>query len=44
MASYRNALPQLYGDMHLNDAGLETDLIFNHRIDTPEFAAHISTM
>ena len=40
MARYRNALPQLAGDMFLTDAGLETDLIFNHGIDIPEFAAH----
>lgn len=40
MARYRNALPQLSGDMFLADAGLETDLIFNHSIDIPEFAAH----
>jgi len=40
MARYRNALPQLSGDMYLIDAGLETDLIFNHGIDIPEFAAH----
>ena len=26
--------------LFLNDAGLETDLIFNHGIDIPEFAAH----
>lgn len=40
MAQYRNHLPQLSGDIFLNDAGLETDLIFNHGIDIPEFAAH----
>jgi hypothetical protein len=40
MARYRNALPQHAGDMLLTDAGLETDLIFNHGIDIPEFAAH----
>ena len=40
MARYRNALPQLSGEMYLNDAGLETDLIFNHGIEIFEFAAH----
>jgi homocysteine S-methyltransferase len=37
---YRDALPQLSGDLFLTDAGLETDLIFNHRIAIREFAAH----
>ncbi len=40
MALYRDALPQLSGDLFLMDAGLETDLIFNHGVDIPEFAAH----
>ncbi|MFT7473959.1 MAG: S-methylmethionine-dependent homocysteine/selenocysteine methylase [Verrucomicrobiales bacterium] len=40
MTKYRNRLPQLDGGLFLNDAGLETDLIFNHGIDIPEFAAH----
>lgn len=40
MIKYRDALPQLNGDVYLNDAGLETDLIFNHNIEIPEFAAH----
>ena len=40
MTKYRNHLPQLDGGLFLNDAGLETDLIFNHGIDIPEFAAH----
>jgi len=39
MSSYRNALPQLSGDMFLTDAGVETDLIFNHGIEIREFAA-----
>jgi hypothetical protein len=38
MTKYRNRLPQLDGGLFLNDAGLETDLIFNHGIDIPEFA------
>ena len=37
---YRQALPQLSGDMFLTDAGIETDLIFNHGIEIREFAAH----
>ena len=33
-------LPQLRGGFFLTDAGLETDLIFNHGHDIPSFAAH----
>lgn len=40
MTSFRTQLPQLDGGLFLTDAGLETDLIFNHGIDIPEFAAH----
>jgi len=40
MNKYRNDLPQLSGDLFLTDAGLETDLIFNHGIEIREFAAH----
>lgn len=40
MARYRHALPQLDGGLFLTDAGLETDLIFNHGIEIREFAAH----
>lgn len=40
MAKYRDALPQLDGSFYLTDAGLETDLIFNHGIEIREFAAH----
>lgn len=40
MAQYRDNLPQLSGDPFLTDAGLETDLIFNHGIEIREFAAH----
>src|ERR1700722_884865 len=32
-------MPQLAGDIYLTDAGIETDLIFNHGIDLPAFAA-----
>jgi S-methylmethionine-dependent homocysteine/selenocysteine methylase len=39
MARYRSALPQLSGDVFLTDAGVETDLIFNHGIEIREFAA-----
>lgn len=41
MASYRGGLPQLSGQVFLADAGIETDLIFNHGIDIPHFAAHL---
>jgi S-methylmethionine-dependent homocysteine/selenocysteine methylase len=41
MARYRQNLPQLDGGLFLNDAGLETDLIFNHGLEIPEFAAHL---
>lgn len=40
MPHYRNALPQLGGDVFLTDAGVETDLIFNHGIEIRAFAAH----
>ncbi len=40
MAKYRNVLPQLSGELFLMDAGIETDLIFNHGIEIREFAAH----
>ena len=40
MNRYRSLLPQSTGALFLTDAGLETDLIFNHGIDIREFAAH----
>ena len=40
MSQYRSQLPQLSGQFFLTDAGLETDLIFNHGIEIREFAAH----
>jgi S-methylmethionine-dependent homocysteine/selenocysteine methylase len=40
MPRYRNSLPQLSGETFLCDAGVETDLIFNHGIEIREFAAH----
>ena len=38
---YRNALPQLSGQVLLTDSGLETDLIFNEGFDLPEFASFV---
>ena len=40
MARYRHSLPQLQGGLFFADGGLETDLIFNHRVQIREFAAH----
>ncbi|MEM9684435.1 MAG: homocysteine S-methyltransferase, partial [Pseudomonadota bacterium] len=40
MPDFRNELPQMSGDIFLTDAGIETDLIFNHGIEIREFAAH----
>jgi homocysteine S-methyltransferase len=40
MTRYRHSLPQMDGGLFLTDAGLETDLIFNHGIEIREFAAH----
>ena len=40
MPQYRSGLPQLSGHIFLTDAGVETDLIFNHGIEIREFAAH----
>lgn len=39
MAPLRAGLPQLGPQVYLTDSGLETDLVFNHGIDLPEFAA-----
>lgn len=39
MTAYRRELPQLAGEDFLTDSGLETDLLFNHGVDLPEFAA-----
>jgi homocysteine S-methyltransferase len=38
---YRNALPQLSGQVFLTNSGLETDLIFNEGFDLPEFASFV---
>lgn len=40
MTLYRNHLPQMEGELFLTDAGMETDIIFNHGIEIREFAAH----
>jgi len=40
MSKYRSGLPQLSGELFLTDGGVETDLMFNHGIEIPEFAAH----
>ena len=34
-------LPQMEGSLFLTDGGLETDLIFHHGIDLPEFASFV---
>ncbi|MCX6397063.1 MAG: homocysteine S-methyltransferase family protein [Propionibacteriales bacterium] len=39
MAPFRGGLPQLGTQVYLTDSGLETDLVFHHGIDLPEFAA-----
>ena len=39
MATYRNQLPQLSGDLFLTDGGIETTLIFHDGFDLPQFAA-----
>ena len=41
MALYRQALPQLGGDLYLTDGGLETTLIFHEGLDLPDFAAFL---
>ena len=40
MSIHRHALPQLEDGPFLADGGIETDLIFNHGLEIPEFAAH----
>lgn len=39
MTRYRNALPQLGGDLFLTDGGIETTLIFHEGVELPHFAA-----
>ena len=38
MMNSKATLPQLSGAVFLTDSGLETDLIFNHGLDLPDFA------
>ena len=40
MARYRDALPQLGGDLFVADGGIETTLIFHDGLDLPDFAAY----
>lgn len=40
MSIYRQKLPQLNGTVCITDGGLETDLVFNHKVELPEFAAY----
>lgn len=39
MTKYRNALPQMNGQLFLTDGGIETTLIFHEGLDLPDFAA-----
>jgi len=39
MTKYRNALPQLSGEIFLTDGGTETDLIYNKGFELPCFAS-----
>lgn len=41
MGTSTQQLPQLEGGIFLTDGGLETDLIFNHGVELPEFAAFV---
>lgn len=41
MSVYRQALPQLGGELFITDGGLETSLIFHEGIELPEFAAFV---
>jgi S-methylmethionine-dependent homocysteine/selenocysteine methylase len=40
MAQYRDALPQLGGDLFVTDGGIETTLIFHDGLELPDFAAY----
>jgi S-methylmethionine-dependent homocysteine/selenocysteine methylase len=40
MARYRDALPQLGGNLFLTDGGIETTLIFHDGLELPDFAAY----
>ena len=39
MSRYRNALPQLDGQVFLTDGGMETTLLFHQGFELPGFAA-----
>ncbi|RRV03791.1 homocysteine S-methyltransferase [Pseudomonas sp. v388] len=39
MAKYRNALPQMSGELFLTDGGIETTLVFHEGVELPHFAA-----
>ena len=39
ITSNGQALPQVSGQPVVTDGGLETDLIFHHGVDLPDFAA-----
>lgn len=41
MSRYRTALPQQDESLSLTDSGLETDLIFNHGLELPDFASFV---
>jgi len=41
VSNYRNQLPQLSEAVFVTDSGLETDLIFNHGFDLPDFASFV---
>ncbi len=41
MATYRDALPQLSGDLFITDGGIETTLIFHEGLDLPHFASFV---
>lgn len=40
MPRYRHALPQLSGEAVLTDGGMETVLVFQEKIDLPDFASY----
>jgi len=40
MSIYQSNLPQLSGKFCITDGGMETDIIFNKKIDLPEFASY----
>lgn len=39
MAKYRNALPQMSGELFLTEGGIETTLVFHEGLELPHFAA-----